>query len=35
MVDAQRPPDMPAQPKADVPEEIWRNIRLEDFLPNG
>jgi len=35
IVDATRPIGLPAQPRADVPEEIWRNIRLEDFLPAG
>jgi 2,5-furandicarboxylate decarboxylase 1 len=35
IVDATRPIGLPAQPRADVPEEIWRNIRLEDFLPTG
>ncbi len=33
IIDATRPIGLPAQPKADVPEEIWKNIRLEDFLP--
>jgi 2,5-furandicarboxylate decarboxylase 1 len=35
IVDATRPVGLPAQPRADVPEAIWRNIRLEDFLPAG
>ncbi len=33
IVDATNPADLPVQPKADVPEEIWKAIRLEDFLP--
>jgi 2,5-furandicarboxylate decarboxylase 1 len=33
IVDATSPFGLPVQPKADVPEEIWRNIQLEDFLP--
>jgi 2,5-furandicarboxylate decarboxylase 1 len=33
IVDATSPVGLPVQPKADVPEEIWRNIRPEDFLP--
>jgi 2,5-furandicarboxylate decarboxylase 1 len=35
IIDATRPVGLLTQPKADVPEEIWRNIRLEDFLPAG
>jgi 2,5-furandicarboxylate decarboxylase 1 len=35
IVDATRPVGLPSQPRADVPEEIWRSIRLEDFLPAG
>ena len=33
IVDATNPADLPVQPKADVPEEIWKAIRLDDFLP--
>jgi 2,5-furandicarboxylate decarboxylase 1 len=33
IVDATSPVGLPVQPKADVPEAVWRNIRLEDFLP--
>ncbi len=32
IVDATRPADLPVQPRADVPDEVWRAIRPEDFL---
>jgi hypothetical protein len=32
MIDATHPVGMPAQPRADVPEELWRSLRPEDFL---
>jgi 2,5-furandicarboxylate decarboxylase 1 len=35
IVDATSPVDLPIQRKADVPEEIWRAIRPEDFLPRS
>jgi 2,5-furandicarboxylate decarboxylase 1 len=35
IVDATRPLGLPSQPRADVPEEVWRSIRLEEFLPAG
>jgi 2,5-furandicarboxylate decarboxylase 1 len=33
IIDATRPLGLPVQPRADVPEEVWRGIRLEDYLP--
>jgi 2,5-furandicarboxylate decarboxylase 1 len=33
ILDATSPVDLPVQPRADVPEEVWKAIRLEDFLP--
>ena len=35
ILDATRPSDLPVQPKADVPEEIWKSIDLAAFLPAG
>jgi hypothetical protein len=35
IIDATRPAGLPAQPKADVPGEISRNIRLEESLPEA
>jgi len=31
-IDATKPVDLPFQERADVPEEIWKNMRLEDYL---
>jgi 3-polyprenyl-4-hydroxybenzoate decarboxylase len=33
IVDATNPVGLPVQPRADVPEDVWRAIRPEDFLP--
>jgi 2,5-furandicarboxylate decarboxylase 1 len=33
IIDATRPVGLPVQPRADVPDEVWRNIRLEEYLP--
>jgi len=31
-IDATKPVDLPFQERADVPEEIWKEMRLEDYL---
>lgn len=31
-IDATKPVDLPFQARADVPEAIWKNMRLEDYL---
>jgi 2,5-furandicarboxylate decarboxylase 1 len=31
-IDATKPVDLPFQERADVPEEVWRNIRIEDYI---
>lgn len=33
MIDATKPVGLPFQETVDVPEEVWRNIRLEEFFP--
>jgi hypothetical protein len=35
MIDATKPVGLPFQTLADVPEEVWRSIRLEDFFGAG
>jgi 2,5-furandicarboxylate decarboxylase 1 len=32
IIDATKPVGLPFQHRADVPEDVWRNIRLEDYL---
>jgi 2,5-furandicarboxylate decarboxylase 1 len=31
-IDATKPVDLPFQERADVPDEVWRNMKLEDYL---
>ncbi|GAA4738143.1 UbiD family decarboxylase [Nocardioides endophyticus] len=33
MIDATKPVGLPFQELADVPAEVWKNIRLDDFFP--
>jgi 3-polyprenyl-4-hydroxybenzoate decarboxylase len=35
IIDATKPVGLPFQKLADVPEEVWQNIRLEDFFGAG
>jgi 2,5-furandicarboxylate decarboxylase 1 len=35
IIDATKPVGLPFQKLADVPEDIWRNIRLDDYFANG
>jgi 2,5-furandicarboxylate decarboxylase 1 len=35
IIDATKPVGLPFQTLADVPEDVWRNVRLEDFFPAG
>lgn len=34
-IDATKPVDLPFQERADVPEEVWKNIKLEDYLESS
>ncbi len=31
-IDATKPVDLPFQERADVPDEVWKNMRLEDYI---
>ena len=33
LIDATKPIDLPFQQTVDVPEDIWRAVRLEEFFP--
>jgi 2,5-furandicarboxylate decarboxylase 1 len=33
MIDATKPVGLPFQQTVDVPEEVWRNVKLEEFFP--
>jgi 2,5-furandicarboxylate decarboxylase 1 len=33
IIDATKPVNLPFQQLADVPEEVWRNVRLDEFFP--
>jgi 2,5-furandicarboxylate decarboxylase 1 len=33
IIDATKPVNLPFQVLADVPEEVWRNVRLDEFFP--
>jgi hypothetical protein len=35
IIDATKPVGLPFQTVADVPEDVWRNIRLDDYFSNG
>jgi 2,5-furandicarboxylate decarboxylase 1 len=35
IIDATKPVALPFQTLADVPEEIWRNVDLNEFFPSG
>ena len=35
IIDATKPVGLPFQKLADVPEDVWRNIQLDDYFANG